>query len=1358
MGRMHGVRCRALEVLAVVLGAVLPVVAVASDGIRFSNLSVEDGLSQTAVQTILQDRRGFIWLGTQEGLNRFDGREFVHFFRDDSNDLTLSRNWIWVLHQDRRGNIWVGTDGGGLDRLDPDSGTFTHFRHRPGDAASIGGDVVRAIAEDAGGYLWVGTDGGSLSRVDPRDGTVVQLSELPAGASLPDERIRALERGPQGTIWIGTDGGGLFRLDPGDGKVEAVPVAGAGRIRALANAGRDLWIGTYEGGLLRLDIATGAVIRYVHDADDPRSLSGDSVRSLYMDASGALWVGTDGAGLNRFVSDAEGFRTYRHQATETSSLADDHVVELFQDRGGVIWVGTYGGASRWNPGIGTFATVARRGDAPNQLSDNYVTSLEQTADGAIWVGTYGGGLNRWDRAHDSFTHYRSDPEDPTTIGDDRVFALEADGDSLWIGTRGGGLGRMDLRSHEVRRYRPDPARSESLSADGVTTILRDHRGIVWVGTFVGGLNRLDDPDVDRFVHYRHDPGDPQSLCADQVLDLLEDAAGAIWVGTFGGGVCRLDVKSGTFTQFRHDPNDPRSLSSDRAWSLHEDAAGNLWIGTQDGGLNLWTAEDRAAGHAVFTRFGREQGLGNLAVYAAESDAEGNVWFSTNRGLGKLEPATGVIRRYDVTRGLQSNEFNHGSHGRTAAGELMFGGIAGFNIFQPGSIHINEHPPQIAFTQIARLNQPMDLRDALRQGQTLTFSHRDVLVSFEYAALDYTVPSRNTYRHRLVGFDRDWVNDGTVRRTTYTNLASGSYTFEVDAANSDGVGAVAPLELHFTVLPPPWATWWAITAYALLALAAVLLLYRSQARRVATAEQIQRTNDALRAEMAVREHQQRALISAKEQTQRYLDVAEVIILSLDQNGDIRLINQTGLRVLGYREPELIGRNFYQTLVPAADREMVRARFASVDDYAYSELPIETRHGAQRLIAWHTVSLPATEDEPGGLLISGMDLTQMRSLELQVREAQKLEALGTLARGIAHDFNNILGAVLGFTEMLRGEVAAGSKAAGYLDDLELSVDRARNLVKSILTFGRQAPREAAPTLVQALVQEALQLLRPTLPPSIQIVTRCDESAPPVMADPSELHQLVMNLATNAAQAMADEGGVLTLLVAPHEVSREQARSRPHMRIGPHVQLVVADTGPGMDEVTRSRMFEPFFTTKGPSRGTGLGLSVVHGLVTRMGGDITVDSEPGRGTRISMLLPACGEAAFPPSSKPVETAAPPRGTETVMLVDDEPTLVELGRAMLAPLGYRVVSAADGREALRQLAPPAAVDLLVTDQNMPGMSGVALARAVKDIHPNLPVILVSGAHDASIGDPAVDATLEKPVRLRELARAVRAVLDRPR
>ncbi len=1354
----HGLRrilCSAIQAGCGVLLAVSFASAAHGNGIRFTQMSDSDGLSQSSVQAIAQDSRGYMWFGTQDGLNRFDGHDVVVYRHDPADAKSLPHNWIWALYEDRERGLWIGTDGGGLARFDPVTGKFTRFEHREDDAESLPHDVVRSIVEDDAGFVWVATDGGGVARLDPRSGRFTRLADFKAGARLGSERVRTLRRDASGQIWVGSDGGGVDRIDPVDGSVQHLTFEGAqpddDRIRTLATHGNDLWIGTYEDGLLRYDLVRKTTQRFVHDPSDAASLSDDGVRELFVDERGTLWAGADGAGLNRFDGRTSRFERHRRIAGDPSSLANDNVIAIAQDRGGVIWVGTDSGVSRWNPALGSFGTVKRWGEGPGHLANDVVQSLAEDEYGAIWIGTYGGGLNRWDRTRNFFTHWRHHADDPASLADDRVFALAPGPGGVWVGTRGDGLDWLDVKSGRFRHYRPDPSRSDALSAAGVTSLLLDQRGRLWVGTYLGGLNRLDDPARDHFDHFR--AGDsPSALCSDQVVALLEDSSGAIWVASHGGGICRFNAATGGFTSYRHEPGDPQSLSSNRTWSLHEDAAGDLWIGTQDGGMNRWRAADRKAGRAVFERFLSLTGAPDVSIFGALSDTAGQIWFSTSRGLGRLNPGVGDVRMFDVTHGLQGNEFNHGALGRTRAGELMFGGVSGFNLFDPLAIGVNERPPQLGFTQIARLGRPMSPMGAQR---SFEFSHRDVMLAFEYAAFDFTAPQRNRYRHRLVGFDDNWTDASPVRSATYTNLAAGAYRFEVLGANNDGVWSAEPLSVSFEVHPAPWATTWARAGYAALLILLIALVYRSQARRAAVALQIQVANEALRHEIAERQEQQRELEVAKERAQRYLDVAEVIILSLDPNGRISLLNQKAVRVLGHAEADLLGRDFYEALVPGEIRAEVRSRFANVGAYAYSESPVLIADGSQRMIAWHITTLPSEVDGPAALLISGMDVTQVRSLERQVRDTQKMEALGTLARGIAHDFNNILSAILGFSELSRTEVSPGSKVANYLQRLEVSVQRARNLVQAILTFGRQVRQDPAPTRLQTVVREALQLLRATVPANIEIQTRLQPNAAPVMADPTQLHQLVMNLATNACHALRD-GGRVVLEVAEADVDAESARSRAQLAPGPYVALSVVDDGEGMDSATLARIFEPFFTTKGPGQGSGLGLSVVHGIVTQLGGDIDVRSAPREGTHVRVLLPAC-VAAPAPEVAPRDSRAPlPRGNETILFVDDEPSIASIARDMMERLGYTVHCAADGRQALRELEQRAgAIDLLITDMTMPVMLGLELARRVRTLYPDVPIVLMSGARENGDQDEPFDAFLAKPFTLDVLARAVRATLD---
>ena len=1326
---------------------------------RFTRYSVEHGLSQAAVETILQDRQGFIWLGTDEGLNRFDGYRFVNYLHDPNDATTLAHNWIWALHEDGSGAIWVGTDGGGLDRMDPLTGKF---ERRNLDADQTTHVPIRALVEDDARALWIGTDGNGLYRLDLTSGATQHFRSDPDDAStLSNDHIKALYVAADGYLWIGTDGGGVNRLNLRSGTIERYILdsqhpefwAAARIISIVATPDGVMWVGSYENGLLRLDTRTHEVRHYQNRPHDPESLSADTIRALFIDAAGALWVGTDGAGLNRYDPDTDRFQHIRQEPADFNSLSDDHVLSMYQDRGGVIWVGTYVGVNTWNPRIGTFATVARHTNAPNELSNNFITSFAQTPDDSLWVGTSGGGLNRLDLASGSISALRNDPNDPTSLADDRVFSLAAQPpNGLWVGTRSGGLNYLDLASGRFRHFVHDAADTKSLSFDGVTSLLLDRSNTLWVGTYLGGLNQLDRASM-RFRHFRHDASDTASICSDRVVAIAEDRAGQIVLGTHGGGICVLDVARETFKTYRHDPADPLSLSSDSAWAVHVDADDNLWIGTEDGGLNLWRAQARGRDDPRFDHFGVADGLPSQVVYGILSDASGDIWLSSNHGLSRLQTATGQIQNYDSSHGLPNNEFNSGAQYRAANGELFFGSISGFTHFQPQAIRTNSHPPQIALTRVQVMNRDI----AIGSGTALTLGHRDQLVTFEYAALDFTAPSRNTYKHRLIGFDEAWVEDGSLHRATYTNLAPGKYIFQVMAANNDGVWSTRPLALNLGVSAAPWATPWAKTGYLLLALAAAMLIYRSQSRRLAIARQINDTNQQLRAEIDERHAQERALIRERANAQRYLDIVEVMILALDTDGTIRRVNQKGLRVLGYSEDELIGCNFYERLVSAGIRDRIRQQFQAVAQYDYLESPIIAKDGTQRLIAWHTTPLPAIDDEPRGLLISGADVTQMRQLEQQLRDSQRMDALGTLASGIAHDFNNILTSILGFAQLTQAQVARGSKSDMYLDKLKMSVDRAKDLVQAILTFGRRARQTQQPTSLALVALEALQLVRPSLPANIEIRTRIDEHCGAVLADPTQLHQVVMNLCTNAYQAIGDTEGVLEIVVEPHEVDLEEARSNPILATGPHIRLRVSDTGAGMDAATKARIFDPFFTTKRTGEGTGLGLSVVHGIVSQLHGTISVSSTLGKGSRFEVLLPRCSAAATQVALQLMRQTDPAHGGETILFVDDEPDVQQSVQGLLELLGYRTLTASNGDEALVRFKQHAdEIDLVITDRAMPGMMGTELARALRSIRSNLPIIMITGGATDALSTDSINLYLHKPFTKDDLGAAIRSTMPR--
>jgi diguanylate cyclase (GGDEF)-like protein len=896
---------------------------VAEDNVRFSRLSLDDGLSQSSVNCIAQDSQGMMWFGTQDGLNQFDGYSFNIFKHDPLDPGSLSHNFIWALHQARDGSLWIGTEGGGLERWNPIDDSFFHYRHDPADQRTIGNDIVRSIAEDSEGLLWVGTELG-ISRLDPEDGSFTHFrhdEERPD--SLSNDKVRSVFVDSRSNIWIGTEGGGLDQWDPDGGGFKhyrhdpALPHSlGNDRVRSIHEDRRGfLWVGTYEGGLSRLDPDTGLFTRYMNDPHNGASLSHDRVRALFLDSEGTLWVGTD-QGLNRRLPTEDKFIVYRHNPADPFSLSNDRVLSLFQDRGGLLWVATQAGLNRWNPTLGSFTHYKQDGQADSTLSSNLITALAQEESGSLWIGSYGGGVDLLDREKQSYTHYRHDPSDPHSLSDDRVMSLLRDsrGD-IWVGTLEGGLNHMAEGSGKFEVFRHDPDNARSLSTNGVTSIHEDRSGKIWVGTYRGGLHRFD-PASGSFERFRHDPDDPGSLSHDRVMVVSSDSKGYIWVGTAGGGLNRLDPRTGKIHRFRHDPENPTSLSSDVIWTIHEARDGVLWIGTQSGGLNGWDPERRRALEPVFRVYTERDGLPNAFIYGILEDGEGKLWLSSNKGIAKFDPKAETFVNYDSTHGLQSDEFNFGAYHRGPRGEMFFGGNNGFNLFHPSRIQQNPHIPPVVLTGIHKFNEKVVFDRPVWDVERIELGHRDDVVSFDFAALDFSAPRKNRYAYKLEGFDKNWIELGNMRRATYTNLDPGEYTFRVKGSNNDGQWNEEGASIRVKVLPPPWKTWWAYSLYAVAVLCVFAVYARAQARKLRRKE----------------EYSQLLEQEVRERTQEIAERNDELAGANSKLQEASLTDAlTGLRnrryMLSYMQEEiaLVERRHHEALRKGREMDAVKAEF-------------------------------------------------------------------------------------------------------------------------------------------------------------------------------------------------------------------------------------------------------------------------------------------------------------------------------------------------------------------------------------------------------------------------------------------------
>jgi diguanylate cyclase (GGDEF)-like protein len=794
------------------------------ENLRFRGYDIEHGLSQNSVYAILQDRRGFMWFATQDGLNRFDGYRFRVFHPRPGDRASLSNGFVTALAEDNRGYLWVGTDTGNLNRYDPTTETFRVFQPVRDIRAREARPVITSILAEKQGRLWVGTSKG-LARLDPSSETFRLYRHEPGDpASLSANSITVLQHGRGGGLWVGTEGGGLNRFDPVSGRAARF-LAGA-TVRAVLEDDGRLWAGT-DAGLARLDPSSGRAEFFRNDPGRPESLVHDRVTSLIKDQNGELWVGTHN-GLERVDRVSGRFIHFKNDALDDASLTDDDVLSLGLDRSGGLWVGTVGrGVCRLDRISAPFSHLKDKSGAPDSQSRNQIWAIWEDEDGTLWIGT-AAGLHLFNRRTGFRSNFVHDPRRPGSLSQNIVRAVIKDRrGSIWVATENMGIDRLDPGAKSFVHFRHDPADPGSLSSNEVRHLLEDGNGSVWAATMGGGLCRFD-RDAGRFVRYRHIGGDDSSLSSDRTYSLCQSRDGSIWVATWGGGLDRLDPATGRFSHYRHISTDPSSLSDNSVLSVMEDRAGNIWVGTRGAGVCKLEFRDRMRGR--YRRYSEADGLPNSQIYAVIEDEAGSLWLTHNRGLSRLDPATGKVKNFTALSGVQSPEFNGNAKFRSAGGEIFFGGINGLNAFFPSLIKDNPHPPPVAITGLQLFNRSVpvgpgpDGRAVLERSiihtAAVRLSHRQNMITLEFAALHYAVPEENEYAYTLEGFDRGWNFVGGRRTATYTNLPPGEYVFKVRASNSDGLWNDEGASLAIRITPPFWKMLW-FRALAVLAALGVL---------------------------------------------------------------------------------------------------------------------------------------------------------------------------------------------------------------------------------------------------------------------------------------------------------------------------------------------------------------------------------------------------------------------------------------------------------------------------------------------------------------------------------------------------------
>ncbi|MBE0651359.1 MAG: hypothetical protein IH595_11020 [Bacteroidales bacterium] len=779
---------------------------------RFNRLTIDDGLSLSSVYCIFEDSKGFMWFGTEDGLNKYDGKKFTIYRPQAGIENSLSYKWTEIIFEDSRGKLWFGSKGG-LSFFNPLNETFRQYHHHVQNKATLSNDTITVINEGSDGSIWIGTLAG-LNRIEPKSGNAERVSLIGNNKTFSSSRIFDIVTKPNGDIWVATEDG-LFFASPKKpvfnlfaSKTENLNQ----RVYTLGVENNTLWAGT-DKGLVSYDMKTGLENLFEIGPYDDNADYETRIEKLVLDKQGNIWAGTPG-GLFLFNHKTGKFSCLAEARDVSQSLSVNTAKPICLDSRDNLWYGTFGsGLYRINTQKMEVENYLNNAADPTSLSQNSINCIFEDRSGVIWIGTFGAGISVYDRLAHKFRLLTHDPLDENSLSGNFIWTIfEADDGSLWVGTNTTGLNRYSPKTGKFSRFVHDDAVQGSLSAGSVRKVFQDSKGIIWVGTDGGGLNRFDSK-TEKFIHYVSDPDNPQTLSSNSVRVISEDRAGNLWIGTrnglnkfdrntgickrfvndpsnpssishnfiyseiyedhlgnlwigtYGGGLNKMDVQHETFKSFTYHPEIAGSISNDIVFSVYEDKNGILWIGTNDG-LNRFDPQQKK-----FKRFGIQQGLPNDVIYGVLPDGQNNIWLSTNYGISKFNLTDYKVQNFDVYDGLQSNEFNGGAFHAGKSGNLYFGGVYGLNIINPEKvIKTIENTANIVLTGIDILGKKVHVGNVALADKHNPLPGMPIDAGDHFLmenAIAYADGIKLDYKHRFLGFEFAALNVPPSEKMVYS---------------------------------------------------------------------------------------------------------------------------------------------------------------------------------------------------------------------------------------------------------------------------------------------------------------------------------------------------------------------------------------------------------------------------------------------------------------------------------------------------------------------------------------------------------------------------------------------------------------
>ncbi len=1207
-------------------------------GKAFSRFGVEEGLSQGSVYCIYQDSFGFLWIGTRDGLNRFDGYQFKIYQSKQRHSPNMPDSGVKDLLESPRGRLLIATTGGGLAMLDLIHNRIQVLRHNPNDPATPSSNHITHLSAAEDGKVWLGGQGG----LDLFDGHTnrVQRINLPFGEGSGDRAVTALAPSPSGGLYLGTKKQGLWHYQPHTKHFEHLsPAFGlphGGIDSLMLDDHQRLWIGTREHGLFREVDEQFVAVNL--GPDHPKR-----IMSMVQMEPHLFWFGSERQGLFAFDTREAISRPKNHRLSREVHTAGNIIMALYVDHSGLLWIGSDGdGLFRYN----------RQNERFNhRLPGALVRAFSEAPDGSLWVGSYGQGLFHLDRNGETLEHLQLGKGEERFLSNKAMAVMHRQNGELWVGSDGGGIFFRRPGETAFQNIRTDPSDPNSLSGNNVWSILEDRKGRMWVGTEFNGLNVMDPAAPGRFRQYL--PGDAADAISDsEVWTIYEDRSGRLWVGTESGGLNRLKEDESGFIHFSHEPGNPHSIASENIKTITEDSQGRLWVGTTNG-LNLFLGDE-----AGFRVYDQRNGFPNNVVYAVLEDAEGYLWLSTNQGLVKFTPENGTLATYTTKDGLQGNEFNTGAYLTLRDGRLAFGGVNGINLFSPNNITFDPMPPEVIMTDLLIFNQstankppptPEDQsQPALFAAQEIQLNADDDMVTLEFAALHFANPQQNQYRYILEGLDEQWVEtDGTNRRATYTFLPPGRFQFKVIAANHDGVWNPRPTVLTLHVLPAWWQTTWAYLLYLALLLAAVggyvwrqkkiqtmladkvasatadlnsshaeLRAIDCMVRGINSVQSMAEFTQILASVLPFRERFQRARLLTRHPSEAYYVFQGVVGWDQEKLAPIRVtideinndfapkLKQLDHNVFLWRHDfdNLGSDTLFGVAVPRAIL-ILRVR---INRDTWGFLSFENMDDDNAFNDIDLAFLPLFQEH----LFSA--LSRLHLLEsLQTLNTRKNEFLGIAAHDLRSPINGLTLTTQYMREMAELDQLTKEEQLELLTKFEKTTVEMERLLKELLNISAiesgTVRLEIQPVQLTEILTEVLaRYHQAAVRKDIDIAVMAPKGGAGVEADPPRVAEILDNLISNAVK-YTHPGGLIRIFF----------ESRDGFLIT-HIQ----DSGQGMTEQDIAQAFRAFSKLSarptGGESSTGLGLAIVKKLVGVHGGEVWVQSKQGEGSCFSFSLP--------------------------------------------------------------------------------------------------------------------------------------------